>query len=145
MGKNFVKSELIDLIHIFIEFECGVTAHIHVSWVTSNKVRLMQISAEHGTVVFDDMAPIEKVKVFSEAIDTRLNADDSKSVELTYRPGDIFIPTLPRHEPLASECRHFIDCIAEHRKPINGGRIGVEVVKILEMISREVALHQATA
>src|SRR5262249_54522250 len=54
MAGSFVKTELADLTHIFIEFENGVTAHVHVSWVTSNKVRLMQISAEHGTVVFDD-------------------------------------------------------------------------------------------
>ena len=139
MGNNFVKDALTDLIHIFIEFECGLTAHIHVSWVTSNKVRLMQISAEHGTVVFDDMQPSEKIKVFSQGVDTRLGADDTKSVELTYRPGDIFIPTLPRHEPLSAECRHFIDCIETGNTPINGGKIGVEVVRLLEMITSEIS------
>lgn len=138
MGKHFVRESLLDLVHIFIEFESGLTAHVHVSWVTSNKVRLLQLSSERGTVVFDDMAPIEKIKVYSEAIDTRTNADDSQSEELTYRPGDIFIPTLPRHEPLAAECRHFVDCIASGNRPINDGRIGVEVVKLLEMITNEV-------
>jgi predicted dehydrogenase len=138
MGNSFVKDALTDLIHIFIEFTCGLTAHIHVSWVTSNKVRLMQISAEHGTVVFDDMQPSEKIKVFSQGVDTRLGADDTQSVELTYRPGDIFIPTLPRHEPLSAECRHFIDCIETGHQPINGGPIGAEVVRILEMITREI-------
>ncbi|HEY3876313.1 MAG TPA: Gfo/Idh/MocA family oxidoreductase [Candidatus Kapabacteria bacterium] len=134
MAGSFVKDKLSDLTHIFIEFECGVTAHIHVSWVTSNKVRLMQISAEHGTVVFDDMQPAEKIKVFSQGVDTRINADESQAAELTYRPGDIFIPTLPRHEPLAAECRHFIDCIETGKEPINGGKIGVEVVRLLEMV-----------
>lgn len=137
MSGSFVKDSLADLTHIFIEFECGVTAHVHVSWVTSNKVRLMQISAEHGTVVFDDMQPAEKIKIFSQAVDTRINADESGSAELTYRPGDIFIPTLPRHEPLAAECRHFIDCIENKKEPINGGKIGVEVVRLLEMVKRE--------
>ncbi len=135
MSGSFVKNKLADLTHIFIEFECGVTAHVHVSWVTSNKVRLMQISAEHGTVVFDDMQPAEKIKIFSQAVDTRIGADESGSAELTYRPGDIFIPTLPRHEPLAAECRHFIDCIENKKEPINGGKIGAEVVRLLEMIT----------
>ncbi|MDP4198944.1 MAG: Gfo/Idh/MocA family oxidoreductase [Bacteroidota bacterium] len=137
MAGSFVKEKLADLTHIFIEFECGMTAHVHVSWVTSNKVRLMQISAEHGTVVFDDMQPAEKVKIYSAAVDTRIGADESGSAELTYRPGDIFIPTLPRHEPLAAECRHFVDCIESGKKPINGGAIGVEVVRLLEMIMKE--------
>lgn len=135
MAGSFVKEQLADLTHIFIEFECGVTAHIHVSWVTSNKVRLMQLSAEHGTVVFDDMQPAEKIKIYSAGVDTRIGADESGSAELTYRPGDIFIPTLPRHEPLAAECRHFVDCIESGKPPINGGKIGVEVVRLLEMIT----------
>jgi predicted dehydrogenase len=139
MAGSFVKDTLSDLTHIFIEFECGVTAHVHVSWVTSNKVRLMQISAEHGTVVFDDMQPAEKIKIYSQGVDTRVGADESQSAELTYRPGDIFIPTLPRHEPLAAECRHFIDCIESGTEPINGGKIGVEVVRLLEMIKGAMA------
>jgi predicted dehydrogenase len=138
MAGSFVKDTLADLTHIFIEFECGVTAHVHVSWVTSNKVRLMQISAEHGTVVFDDMQPAEKIKIYSQGVDTRVGADESQAAELTYRPGDIFIPTLPRHEPLAAECRHFVDCIETGKEPINGGKIGVEVVRLLEMIEREI-------
>ncbi len=138
MAGSFVKDTLADLTHIFIEFECGVTAHVHVSWVTSNKVRLMQISAEHGTVVFDDMQPAEKIKIYSQGVDTRVGADESQAAELTYRPGDIFIPTLPRHEPLAAECRHFVDCIETAKEPINGGKIGVEVVRLLEMIEREI-------
>jgi len=138
MSGSFVKEKLADLTHIFIEFECGVTAHVHVSWVTSNKVRLMQISAEHGTVVFDDIQPAEKIKIYSQGVDTRVGADESQAAELTYRPGDIFIPTLPRHEPLAAECRHFVDCIETGKEPINGGKIGVEVVRLLEMIEREI-------
>lgn len=142
MGHRYTRTNLFDLVHIYIDFECGLSAHIHVSWVTSNKVRLMQISSEKGTIVFDDMAPTEKIKIYSEAVDTRVNADESKSEELTYRPGDIFIPTLPRHEPLGRECAHFIDCILTDRTPINDGDIGVEVVGLLEAISKEaVRLH----
>jgi predicted dehydrogenase len=137
MGHKYTRNALCDLIHIFIEFDSGFSAHIHVSWVTSNKVRLMQISAERGTVVFDDMAPVEKIKIFSEAIDSRINADESKAEELSYRPGDIFIPTLPRHEPLGRECAHFIDCIETGMTPINDGSIGADVVGLLEMISEE--------
>lgn len=138
MGHRYVRESLCDLIHIYLDFESGLSAHIHVSWVTSNKVRLMQISAERGTVVFDDMVPSEKIKIFSEAVDTRIGADESQSVELAYRPGDIFIPTLPRHEPLGRECSHFIDCVSKEIDPINNGDVGVDVVRLLEQITFEV-------
>jgi predicted dehydrogenase len=138
MADRFTHASLTDMAHVFIRFECGITAHVHVSWVAANKVRLMQISTEVGTVVFDDIAPVEKIKVYSEAVDNRKGADDSNSVQLSYRPGDIFIPTLPRDEPLSLECRHFIECVQSGAKPINGGEIGLEVVTLLERISRAI-------
>jgi predicted dehydrogenase len=42
--------------------------------------------------------------------------------------------TTLHNEPLAAECRHFADCIENGKEPINGGKIGVEVVRLLEMI-----------
>ena len=140
MAGSFTHEHLTDLVHVFLEFECGMSAHIHVSWVATNKVRLMQVSSEMGTVVFDDMMPIEKIKVYSGAVDSRRETGENESGELSYRPGDIFIPTLPRHEPLSAECRHFVDCIGTGSEPINGGKIGVEVVRLLEMISREITI-----
>lgn len=133
--RKYQRTDLDDLAHVFIEFEGGVTAHVHVSWVTSNKVRLLHLSCDKATVVFDDMAPLEKVRFFNEAIDTRRNADDKNALELSYRPGDIFVPTLPRMEPLTAECKHFIECIQEGKEPLNGGAIGLEVVTLLEEIS----------
>jgi predicted dehydrogenase len=136
MGNRFVSKAHVDLAHIFLEFECGVTAHVHVSWVASNKARLLQVSAEAGSIVFDDIQPVEKIKVYSEAVDNRTGNDDSQSVNLSYRPGDIFIPTLSRDEPLSLECNHFIDCVRSGAHPINGSDIGVEVVSLLEQITR---------
>jgi predicted dehydrogenase len=136
MGNRFVSDRHFDLVHIFLEFECGVTSHIHVSWVASNKARLLQVSAEAGSVVFDDIQPVEKIKVYSEAIDNRVAGDDSQSVNLSYRPGDIFIPALSRDEPLSLECNHFIECIKSGATPINGSDIGVEVVSVLEQITK---------
>ncbi len=141
MGNRFVSKEHIDLAHIFLEFECGMTSHIHVSWVASNKARLLQVSAEAGSIVFDDIQPVEKIKVYSEAVDNRIGSDDSQSVNLSYRPGDIFIPTLSRDEPLSLECNHFIDCVRNGSMPINGSDIGVEVVSLLEQITDAVGTN----
>ena len=135
MGSKCYHGDLIDLAHVFLEFESGITAHIHVSWVTTNKIRLLQLSAERSSVIFDDMQPIEKVKVFKEAFDSRVGADDLHAAELSYRPGDIYVPALPKHEPLSLECKHFIDCIESGSTPINNASIGVEVVSTLEKIA----------
>jgi UDP-2-acetamido-3-amino-2,3-dideoxy-glucuronate N-acetyltransferase len=40
--------------------------------------------------------------------------------------------SLPDAEPLAQECRHFLDCIATRQRPRTDGRNGVEVLRVLE-------------
>ena len=38
-------------------------------------------------------------------------------------------------EPLKVECKHFIDCINENKRPITDGNNGLEVLKVLIDIS----------
>ena len=34
------------------------------------------------------------------------------------------------------ECQHFVECIANHTEPQSSGRVGLKVVKVLEMAER---------
>jgi predicted dehydrogenase len=52
------------------------------------------------------------------------------------REGDITIPKVPGGEPLKSECEHFLDCVANGKKPLVGGREAGAVVRTLEAIDR---------
>jgi len=45
------------------------------------------------------------------------------------------VPYIKQDEPLKLECQHFLECIAEGAVPITNGRLGLEVVKILEASS----------
>jgi hypothetical protein len=42
------------------------------------------------------------------------------------------VPYIKQDEPLKLECQHFLDCIREQCTPIANGRLGLEVVRILE-------------
>jgi hypothetical protein len=50
----------------------------------------------------------------------------------SYHYGDAYVPYIKQDEPLKIECQHFIECIREEGTPITNGRLGLEVVRILE-------------
>jgi hypothetical protein len=48
----------------------------------------------------------------------------------------VVIPHIPFDEPLRVECQHFLKCIVDGREPRSSGRVGLSVVKVLEMAEK---------
>lgn len=133
-SKN--KKLLTNNAHIDLNFKSGVTSHIHLGWLSSNKVRLMQIFGTEGTLVYDEMLALDgKLKLYGLGIDNRIKSKDGDTGALAYQSGEITMIPLEQHEPLRMECQEFINAIIDDRKLINDGQIGLEVVKLLETSS----------
>ena len=127
---------LIDNAHIDLSFKSGITAHIHLSWLSSNKMRLMQIFGTEGTIVYDEMLALDgKVKLFGKGIDNRIKNKDTDTQKLSYQSGDVHIIQLEQHEPLRMECEEFINSLISNKPLVNDGQMGLEVVKLLEASS----------
>lgn len=128
------KQKLINNSDIHLSFPSGITAQVHLSWLSSNKTRLMQIFGSEGTIVYDEMLALDgKVKLYGKGIDNRIGTNEGDAKILGYHSGDIHIISLEQHEPLRMECEHFIDGILNNRELINDGTIGLQVVKMLEL------------
>jgi len=54
------------------------------------------------------------------------------------------VPYIKQDEPLKLECQHFLECITQGAVPITNGRLGLEVVKILEASSESLRQHGAS-
>jgi predicted dehydrogenase len=119
--------------HIDLSFKSGTTAHIHLSWLSSNKVRLMQIFGTEGTIVYDEMLALDgKVKLYGKGVDNRIKATVTDSAALGYATGEIQIMQLEQHEPLRLECMEFVNSVLYDKPMVNNGEIGLQVVKLLE-------------
>jgi predicted dehydrogenase len=59
--------------------------------------------------------------------------------QLTYRSGDIVSPNLDAVEPLLTQTHHFLDCVESGARPATDGKLGLEIVRILEAASRSVS------
>jgi predicted dehydrogenase len=138
-GQSYQRSGVIDNAHIHMAFPSGSTAHIHVSWLSASKTRLLQLFGERGSIVYDEMLALDgKVKLYDRGIDNRTNVGDNEAVTLGYSAGDIHLLHLEQHEPLNMECREFIRAVDGGGTIPNDGEMGAKVVELLEWASEEI-------
>jgi len=112
-----------------------------VNWLAPVKIRRTLIGGDRQMVVYDDLEPSEKVKVYDKGItvDARDGADNTYELRVGYRSGDMWAPQIGLTEALHVEAQDFIDCIRERRVPRADGEAGLRVVRILEAASQSLA------
>ena len=139
-GRSYQWAGWIDNAHIELGFPSGVTAHIHVGWLSAEKTRLTRLFAENGSIVYDEMLALDgKVKLYGRGVDNRINASDSDATALGYSAGEIHMLQLEQHEPLRMECATFVQAAATGSAIPNNGVIGAQVVELLERITAQIA------
>jgi predicted dehydrogenase len=89
-------------------------------------------------VVYDDMEPSEKVRVYDRGIQVRSQEGIYKAL-VDYRMGDVWSPKLDVREALSVECEDFVNCVRSRKSPNSDGESGLQVVKILEAASASIA------
>ena len=125
-----------DIAYVCVEFEGnGFIAHFHVNWLSPVKIRQTLISGDKKMLVWDDLDPDEKVKIYDRGVDVK-SANGGKNgiheLLVSYRSGDVHIPKLDNIEALKAEAQYFVDCIEKDQEPFNNGQAGLQVVRLLE-------------
>ena len=130
-GGVYLQNRIADVVFINLRFASGVTAQIQVSWLDPRKERRLIIVGSQKMVEFDDVHPVEKIRIYDKGVD-RPPSFTEYAQFLSIRNGDIHIPQIPMVEPLERECRHFIDCVAQGKRPLTDGHTALRVVRVLE-------------
>lgn len=118
-----------------MSFASGGFALIQSSWLDPRKVREMTIVGREKMIVYNDVEPLEKIRVYDSKVERPPHYDSFAEFQYAYHYGDCYIPRLELVEPLKVECQHFVDCIGSGEAPISDGRQGWELVRILEAAS----------
>ena len=135
-GAARINPNLAEVAHLDLEFMDGLFAHIHVSWLEPVKVRRITIIGSEKTVVYDDVAQGEMIRIYNKSITLGERVGESGFAPPTYNDGDISIPFVKPDEPLKLEDAHFMDCIRTGARPRSDGWQGLKVVNIMESASR---------
>lgn len=133
-GRCYVQTDrnIEDVAFLTLEYPNRQIAHIHVSWLDPNKIRRATFVGSRKMLVYDDVDPTEKIKVYDKGVEVQPHYEGFGEFQLTLRSGDIFVPRVDMTEPLKIEAQHFVDVIEGRAEAISSGYHGLEVVEVLE-------------
>jgi predicted dehydrogenase len=138
-GVSHVPGQPENIAYITLFMPGSLIAHIHINWLAPVKVRRTLIGGSSKMIVYDDLEPSEKIKVYDKGISINGNTDKLHRLLIDYRSGDMWAPKLDATEALLTEARHFIECMTTGATPITDGHAGLRVVRILEAATRSLA------
>jgi predicted dehydrogenase len=141
-GVSHVSGRHENIAYITMFFANNLIAHIHVNWLSPVKVRSTLVSGTQKMIVYDDMEPTEKVKVYDRGI--ALSGSEGQAlydVLVGYRTGDMWAPRLETAEALAVEIRHFAHCVEAGETPLTGAAAGLQVVRTLEAATESMKMR----
>ena len=142
-GNAHVTPGIEDVTNMSLGFGGERFATIQSSWLEPRKVRQMTIVGTRRMIVYDDLQPTEKIRVYDVRVDRPPHYDTFAEFQYSYHYGDSYIPHIDHAEPLKVQCQHFLDCIQKGTQPISCGERGLELVRILEASSQSLQANGA--
>jgi len=135
-GTNHFPGTPENLAFITLFYDSGAIAHANVSWLAPVKVRQVLLGGTKKMIVYDDMEPSEKVKIYDKGVSFTEDAQQIQEMRVGYRTGDMWAPKLDASEALKVGGEHFADCIVNHKTPQTDGRLGLRVVELIEAATK---------
>jgi predicted dehydrogenase len=121
-----------DVAFVNLEFPSGVIAHVELSWLAPSKLRRTTIVGSSQMIVYDDTSS-EPVRVFDSGV-VFPDPGSFGEYQLSYRTGSIVSPRIDASEPLLVEMQDFCTAIQTGCPPRSSGRIGFDVVRVIEAV-----------
>lgn len=143
-GSCHIEKGVENIAYVMLKFPGEFVAHFHFNWLAPVKIRRALLAGSRKMIVYDDIEPTEKVRVYDKGVTTtRRNNDGNKEDEyrtlVSYRAGDVWVPQLDSTEALYYVCKEFMDAIAESRPAITDGAAGLRVVRLLEAAQQSIS------
>ena len=127
-----------NIAYISTYYDDNIMGHIHVNWLAPVKVRKTLISGSKKMIIYDDMEPSEKVKIYDKGVDISEDKEQIYNTLIQYRTGDMLAPQIDLTEALKKVSSEFYNAINENRAPLTDGESGLRVVKILEAANKSI-------
>ena len=138
-GMSHIRGEPENVAYITVFFDGNLIAHINVNWLAPVKIRRTLIGGSRKMIVYDDLEPSEKVKVYDKGIVVNQTPESLYKLLVGYRSGDMWAPNIDMTEALRDEASHFVRCIETSSKSDTDGVVGLRVVELLEAASKSIA------
>ncbi len=139
IGGSHTGNGIEDIAYVTVKFDGELMAHFHLNWMSPVKIRRIIIGGSKKMIVFDDLDPAEKIKIYDKGI--ILTKADKKLIYqniIQYRIGDMYAPRIDHAEALKVLIDHLVDCISNNKNPITDGESGLRTIRILEAADKSI-------
>jgi predicted dehydrogenase len=134
-GAEHFDRGLEDVAYLTVFFKNNIIAHINVNWLSPVKVRTTLIGGQKKMLVWNDLEPDEKIKVYDKGVQVKTK-EGKYNLLVSYRSGDMWAPRVEQTEALKLMVEKFVDYISNGGRVVNDGIAGLRVVQILEASTR---------
>lgn len=132
-GGSYLGQDVADVTLSQFKFANGVRAHVFVSWLHPFKEQRLVVVGSEKMAVFDDTAA-EKLVLYPHRVEWKDRVPTAVKAEAVPVP-------VESGEPLANECREFLECMESRRTPLTDGREGLRVLRVLDACQESMAAH----
>ena len=120
-----------DVVFVTLDFPSGQVGNLQLSWLDPKKAREITVVGTRKMAVFDDMEPVAKLRIYEKSV--AVAPSDGRA---SIRDSGVTEPSLSSEEPLEVVCRRFLEYAEQGRVELSDGRMGLEVVRVLEAAQR---------
>jgi len=135
MGSCHIEPGIENIAYVQLRFADSMIANFHFNWLSPVKIRRTLIAGSRRMIVYDDIEPTEKIRVYDTGVDraaARADLEETYKTLVSYRTGDVWVPKLDSTEALRYVCAEFLDSITDARPSVSDGAAGLRVVRLLE-------------
>ncbi|MBF0532489.1 MAG: Gfo/Idh/MocA family oxidoreductase [Candidatus Omnitrophica bacterium] len=130
-GGSYLNDDVFDVTLTHLEFRNKVKAHVFVSWLHPFKEQKLVVVGSQAMVVFDDVSK-EKLFFYPHSIKW-----ENGKIPVAQKADFQCVP-FEFKEPLKEELSHFVECVAQRKKPRTDGEEGLRVLSVLEQIENSI-------
>jgi predicted dehydrogenase len=133
-GSSHIEPGIENIAYVQLRFGDALIANFHFNWLSPVKIRRTLIAGSRQMIVYDDIEPTEKVRIYDKGVTRTAYTADEEAYKtlISYRTGDVWVPKLDPTEALHYVCAEFLDSIRDARPSASDGHAGLRVVRLVE-------------
>ncbi len=130
-----------NIAYVTVRYAGSLLGAVHVNWLAPAKVRRTIVGGSKRMMIYDDMEPSEKLKVYDKGVSISSDPtgeNNEYQFMISYRSGDMHAPQLDTREALGVEAENLVAAMEGREPLVSDGRAGYRVVRILEAAQRSI-------
>src|SRR5438093_7071843 len=113
IGSCHIEPGIENIAYLMMHFADDFIAHFHFNWLAPVKIRRTMIAGSGKMILYDDIEPTEKVRVYDKGVIANRVSDREAAYQtlVSYRTGDVWAPKLDSTEALRDVVKEFLASI----------------------------------